>query len=92
MVQHCKHLSHFSWNLKPAFSFEKNWIIIFQQLPEGLAFGVEAEMAEPEASQGAVVFLAVVGCTIIIIYIVHLIMMVSGMIFFFYACVPALGQ
>lgn len=56
-------------------------MILFLQLPEGLAFGIEAEMAEPEVSQGALVFLAIVVFTIITIYVVHLIMMVSGMSF-----------
>lgn len=44
-------------------------------LPEGLAFGVEAEIAEPEVSKGALAFLAIVVFTIITIYVVHLIMM-----------------
>lgn len=58
---------------------EKNITILFLQLPEGLAFGVEAEIAEPEVSKGALAFLAIVVFTIITIYVVHLIMMVSGM-------------
>ncbi|KAG0722248.1 Transport and Golgi organization protein 1 [Chionoecetes opilio] len=45
------------------------------QLPEGLAFGVEAEVAEPDMSQGALVFLAIVVFTIVIIYVTHLIML-----------------
>lgn len=53
-------------------------IIDASQLPEGLAFGVEAEVAEPETSQGALVFLAIVVFTIITIYVVHLIMLVSS--------------
>nr|XP_027218515.1 transport and Golgi organization protein 1-like isoform X3 [Penaeus vannamei] len=44
------------------------------QLPEGLAFGVEAEVADPHMSSGALVFLGIVVCTIITIYIVHLFM------------------
>lgn len=70
-------------------------VIVFPQLPEGLAFGVEAEMAEPEVSKGALVFLAIVVFTIITIYVVHLIMLVSEMIVWFhlvYACVPAPGH
>lgn len=43
-------------------------------LPEGLAFGVEAEMADPHMSSGAFVFLFIVVFTIITIYIVHLVM------------------
>ncbi|XP_037786796.1 transport and Golgi organization protein 1-like isoform X1 [Penaeus monodon] len=43
-------------------------------LPEGLAFGVEAEVADPHMSSGALVFLGIVVCTIITIYIVHLFM------------------
>ncbi|KAK8391135.1 hypothetical protein O3P69_017055 [Scylla paramamosain] len=47
----------------------------FIRLPEGLAFGVEAEVAEPEMSQGALVFLFIVVFTIVTIYLVHLIML-----------------
>nr|XP_045582084.1 transport and Golgi organization protein 1-like isoform X1 [Procambarus clarkii] len=43
-------------------------------LPEGLAFGVEAEVADPHMSAGAIVFLFIVVFTIITIYFVHLIM------------------
>ncbi|XP_042212360.1 transport and Golgi organization protein 1-like isoform X2 [Homarus americanus] len=45
------------------------------QLPEGLAFGVEAEVAEPHMTSGSLVFLGIVVFTIITIYFVHLIMM-----------------
>ncbi|XP_069950207.1 uncharacterized protein [Cherax quadricarinatus] len=43
-------------------------------LPEGLAFGVEAEVADPHMSAGAIVFLSIVVFTIISIYFTHLVM------------------
>ncbi|KAK7086700.1 hypothetical protein SK128_014215 [Halocaridina rubra] len=43
-------------------------------LPEGLAFGFEAELAEPKVSSGMLVFLLIVAGTVITIYFIHLIM------------------
>ncbi|XP_066976486.1 transport and Golgi organization protein 1-like isoform X23 [Macrobrachium rosenbergii] len=45
------------------------------QLPEGLAFGFEAEIAEPQVSNGMLVFLLIVSGTVVTIYFVHLVMM-----------------
>ncbi|XP_066976484.1 transport and Golgi organization protein 1-like isoform X21 [Macrobrachium rosenbergii] len=44
-------------------------------LPEGLAFGFEAEIAEPQVSNGMLVFLLIVSGTVVTIYFVHLVMM-----------------
>lgn len=79
-------------------SLKQKVTFMFPQLPEGLAFGVEAEVAEPEVSRGALVFLGIVVFTIIVIYVVHLIMMVSGIkllftiflfIYIFFLCMCA---
>ncbi|XP_068230480.1 fap1 adhesin-like isoform X2 [Palaemon carinicauda] len=44
-------------------------------LPEGLAFGFEAEIAEPHVSNGMLVFLLIVSGTVVTIYFVHLLML-----------------